>query len=174
MGKLKRKMLKKAAKYAFKAAKKGAEEYVFAPSPKTDSKGTERTGSGMLPRTVGSMTLRHMRSGDKKEIIDMMREFHASKQPPENSSDRIFSHNIAECLSDSPFLNGYVFAYKESDSSLWGYALVANGFSTELGKRCMRIEEIYIREEARKLGLEAELIKSLEAVYPDRAIIRKK
>lgn len=176
MGKLRKKMLKKAAKYAFKAAKKGAEEYVFTPSAKLDGKGvrvTESAGEGILPRAVGSLTLRHMHPGDKKELIEMMREYHSSKQTVKNSSDRIFSHNIAECLSGSPFLDGYVFAYKESDSSLWGYAMVAHGFSTELGKRCVRIEESYIREEAKGMGLEDELIRCLEAVYPDRAVIKK-
>lgn len=167
MGKLKRRVMKKAAKYALKAAKKGAGKILSAPQTNTEKKSAEKEAPGFVPKTIGSITLRAMRRSDRKEVLEMMREFYSSDATLTGGSDEIFSRDINECLSDSPFLEGFVFAYKDADSSLWGYAMIAHSFSTEFGKPCIWIEDLYLREEARGMGLATGFLSGLEETYPD-------
>lgn len=170
MGKLRRKVIKKATKYAFKAVRKGTGKLVSEPLLKNDSKrgkSAEKESPVFDPKTVGSFTLRSMRESDRKEVLEMMREFYSSEATLTNGSDKIFNKDISECLSGSPFLEGFVFAYREKDSSLWGYAMIAHSFSTEFGRPCIWIEDLYLREEARGLGLASFFLGSLEESYPD-------
>ena len=55
------------------------------------------------------------------------------------------------CINSCPYLEGYVF---EENDNICGYAMVAKSFSTEFGKPCIWIEDLYIKEEYRhkKLG----------------------
>ena len=170
MGKLKRRVMKKAAKYALKAAKKGAGKILSAPQTNTEKKSAEKEAPGFVPKTIGSITLRAMRRSDRKEVLEMMREFYSSDATLTGGSDEIFNRDINECLSDSPFLEGFVFAYKDADSSLWGYAMIAHSFSTEFGKPCIWIEDLYLREEARGMGLASGFLSGLEETYPDCVI----
>lgn len=167
MGKIRKKLYKKAAKIAIDTARKGVARSIKkrSGSPKAEDK--EKENAGIAPRTVGSLVLRQMRESDRKEVAEMMREFYASEMVLTNGSEEIFRNDISECLSDSPYLEGFVFAYKDSDSSLWGYAMIAHSFSTEFGKPCIWIEDLYLREEARGLGLASEFFRLIEEEYPD-------
>lgn len=162
--------MRKATKYAFKAVKRGAGKLISEPARKAGSKSaesTEKEAQGFAPVTIGNITLRSMRKSDRREVLEMMHEFYSSDATLTNGSDTIFSNDISECLSDSPFLEGFVFAYKDADNSLWGYAMIAHSFSTEFGKPCIWIEDLYLREEARGLGLAGGFLSSLEETYPD-------
>ena len=149
--KLRRKILRRAAKFAFDTLADSAAK------PATGSgSGSEKAGQGKekpAPKTVGSIVIRELRRNDRTEVTEMMREALKAKAALTTESDAVFKRNIAECLSDRKLLDGFVFAYKDADDSLWGYALVGHGFSIETGKPCIRIEELYLREEARDLGL---------------------
>ena len=58
--------------------------------------------------------------------------------------------DVEECVGDSPFAEGYVF---EEEGSIVGYAMLAKSFSTEFGKACVWIEDIYVEEEYRGKGI---------------------
>ncbi len=79
----------------------------------------------------------------------MMRVFYASPAVSTDGSEEIFSADLAECAGDSPYAEGYVF---EEDGALIGYAMLAKSFSTEFGKPCVWIEDIYLIPERRGLG----------------------
>ena len=98
----------------------------------------------------------------------MMRVFYSSAAVYTNGSDEIFKNDIENCLTDNPYLEGYVF---ESTGSAIGYAMVAKSFSTEFGKRCMWIEDLYIKEEYRGYGIGKTFLDFIEARYAD-AILR--
>ena len=95
-------------------------------------------------------TTRPMTSGDKPEILNMMRQFYSSPAVYTSGSDEIFSADIEACLSDSPYIEGYIL---ESNGETAGYAMVAKSFSTEFGKQCIWIEDLYIKEEYRGRGI---------------------
>ena len=52
-----------------------------------------------------------------------------------------------------------------------GYAMVAKSFSTEFGKPCMWIEDLFLKETARGLGFGTGFLRYIEEKYPD-AILR--
>ena len=95
--------------------------------------------------------IRLMKEQDKNEVIEMMTVFYASEAVSTNGSREIFESDFNNCINSCPYLEGYVF---EENDKICGYAMVAKSFSTEFGKPCIWIEDLYIKEEYRhkKLG----------------------
>ena len=108
--------------------------------------------------------IREMHESDREEILNMMRVFYASPAVLSNGSEEIFNADIDYCVNDSPYLEGYVF---EQGGETIGYGMVAKSFSTEFGKRCIWIEDIYLKENYRGLGIATEFFKLLEEKYCD-------
>ena len=97
-----------------------------------------------------------------------MRVFYASEAVLSNGSEEIFRNDIAQCLSDSPFLTGYVF---EADGEICGYAMTAHSYSTEFGKPCVWIEDLYLLPQYRRKGTGSQFFDFLKKEYP-QAIFR--
>ncbi len=112
--------------------------------------------------------IRNIQERDREVVLSMMREFYASDAVWSNGSDEIFAADVDACLSDSPYLEGYVF---EGEGSLQGYAMVAKSFSTEFGKPCMWLEDIYVAPEFRDRGIGSAFMSFVQNKYPD-AIFR--
>lgn len=108
--------------------------------------------------------IRKFKDEDKHEILSMMQEFYSSDAVFTNGSDEIFETDFETCLNNSPFLDGYIF-YKED--KILGYAMVAKSFSTEFGKICIWIEDLYLKEYCRGKGIIPEFINYLKSVYPN-------
>lgn len=104
-----------------------------------------------------------MRKEDEASVMEMMEVFYASEAVMTNGSREIFQNDIAACLSDSPYLEGYVFT---ENGELQGYAMLAKSFSTEFGKPCIWIEDIYLKESYRGKGLGQAFFRFLEEQYP--------
>ena len=107
--------------------------------------------------------IRKMTVQDAPQILDMMRVFYASPAVLSNGSEEIFQNDVAECVSDSPYLEGYVF---EEAGQLQGYAMVAKSFSTEFGKRCIWIEDLYVLPPYRSSGLGRSFLQHIQQLYP--------
>ena len=108
--------------------------------------------------------IRLMTSVDKEAVLDMMRIFYASPAVLSNGSDTIFTNDIENCINDCPYLEGYIF---ENEIEIQGYAMTAKSFSTEFGKPCIWIEDLYLKPEYRGLGIASEFFKFIEAKYPN-------
>lgn len=93
--------------------------------------------------------IRPMVAADKESVLEMMRIFYASPAVHTNGSEEIFAADIETCVSGSPYLEGYIL----EDGEIQGYAMVAKSFSTEFGKPCIWIEDIYIKEAFRGKGI---------------------
>ncbi len=106
--------------------------------------------------------IRPMTGEDGAAVIAMMRTFYASPAVFTNGSEEIFANDVEACVSDSPYLEGYVF---DCGGELLGYAMLAKSFSTEFGKPCIWLEDLYLREESRDLGLGSRFFDFLEAKY---------
>lgn len=109
-------------------------------------------------------SIRKMTPSDKTEVLEMMRSFYASPAVLTDGSEEIFCRDIDTCIQGSPYLEGYVF---EGKDGLLGYAMVAKSYSTEFGKPCIWIEDLYIRESYRGQGLGSRFLRQLEGQYPD-------
>ena len=95
-------------------------------------------------------TVRAMTPQDKNAVFEMMRNFYSSPAVYTNGSDEIFLNDIENCINDNPYLEGYIF---EDANCIKGYAIIAKSYSTEFGKPCIWIEDLYIKEEYRGLGI---------------------
>lgn len=109
-----------------------------------------------------------MTAEDKACVIEMMRVFYASPAVLSNGSEEIFINDVENCINESPYLEGYIF---EDSKKVQGYAMVAKSFSTEFGRTCMWIEDLYIKNEYRGLGLGSKFFDYIKSRYPD-AILR--
>lgn len=109
-----------------------------------------------------------MVEADKDCILDMMRVFYASPAVLSNGSEEIFNSDIDNCVGECPYVEGYVF---QEEDKVQGYGMVAKSFSTEFGKPCIWIEDLYIKPEYRGLGIGSSFFEYIEKKYPD-AILR--
>ncbi len=108
--------------------------------------------------------IRPMTEADKQEVLEMMRVFYASEAVLSNGSEEIFSNDIDNCINENPYLDGYVI---ESGEGILGYTMVAKSYSTEFGKRCIWIEDLYIKPEHRGNGLGNKLMEFITSAYTD-------
>ena len=115
-----------------------------------------------------SSKIRMMTRNDKDSVMKMMKVFYASPAVLSNGSEEIFSNDIENCVNGSPYLEGYIF---EDDNEIQGYAMAAKSFSTEFGKPCIWIEDLYIKDNYRGMGIGSMFLKFITQKYPD-AILR--
>lgn len=109
-------------------------------------------------------TIRKMKEKDKECVIKMMKVFYASPAVFTNGSEEVFLNDVKNCIGDSPYLEGYIIEDKED---IQGYAMIAKSFSTEFGKMCIWIEDLYIKEEYRGMGLGKKLLDFITQNYTD-------
>ena len=108
--------------------------------------------------------IRVMEEKDRSQLLEMMRVFYASPAILSNGSEAIFEADFNTCISDSPYLEGYIF---ENAEEIQGYAMVAKSFSAEFGKPCIWIEDLYVKNEYRGLGIGSLFLKFIETKYPN-------
>lgn len=112
--------------------------------------------------------IRQIEEKDRQQILEMMRVFYASEAVFSNGSEEIFNTDITNCISENPYIEGYVF---EIGNELQGYAMLAKSYSTEFGKPCIWIEDIYLKDEYRGLGIGSRFFRFVEEKYP-HALLR--
>lgn len=110
------------------------------------------------------ITIRKMNTQDKDSVLDMMRVFYASPAVYTSGSEEIFENDINACTGDNPYLEGYVM---QTSDDIQGYAMVAKSFSTEFGKPCIWLEDLYIKDEYRGLGIGKKFMEFLTGKYTD-------
>ena len=103
-----------------------------------------------------------MQLEDKKEILAMMEEFYSSNAVATNGSNEIFETDFENCINDYQYLEGFVFYQNEK---ILGYAMIAKSFSTEFAKRCIYLEDLFIKKEFRGQGIITEFLRYLENIY---------
>lgn len=110
------------------------------------------------------MVIRRMMEQDRDSVLAMMRVFYTSPAVLSDGSEEIYNADIDYCVGESPYLEGYIF---EENETMQGYAMVAKSFSTEFGKLCMWVEDLYMKPEYRGLGIGSQFFRFLEEKYPE-------
>ena len=114
------------------------------------------------------MEIKKMVPAHGEAVLDMMRVFYASPAVLSNGSEEIFRADVENCVNDSPYLEGYVF---EENGRLLGYSMLAKSFSTEFGKPCIWIEDLYLTEGNRGKGIGSAFLRFVADKYP-QAVLR--
>lgn len=113
------------------------------------------------------MLIREMKREDREEVFRMMRVFYDSEAVMHTAPDAILYKDIDDCLSDLPFIEGYVF---EGEEGIMGYGMAAPGYSTEYGGICIWIEDIYIKPAFRGTGIGSAFFRFLEKRFHGKAV----
>ncbi len=116
-----------------------------------------------MPDKEKLVTVRKMEYLDTDAVIDMMRVFYTSDAVSTNGSEEIYRADVEGCVGNCPYLVGYVF---EEDGEMAGYGMLAKGFSTEFGRPCIWVEDIYIKDRYRGRGIAAEFLSLVERDHP--------
>ena len=111
-----------------------------------------------------SYSIRLMSLKDKEEVLQMMKVFYESEAVLSNGSSEIFNSDFDNCVNDNPYLEGYIFCLEDK---IFGYAMIAKSFSTEFGKPCIWIEDLYLKDEYRNKGIGSKFFKFIEEKYPN-------
>ena len=111
-----------------------------------------------------STIIRNMVKEDKNSVYDMMHVFYTSPAVLSDGSEEIFNNDIDNCVGECPYVEGYIF---QKEQEIQGYAMVAKCFSTEFGKPCIWIEDLYIKPEYRGQGIGSKFFEFIEKKYPN-------
>lgn len=110
------------------------------------------------------MQIRKMTGGDEKDVLSMMEVFYTSPAVSTDGSEEIFRNDFAQCIGGNPFLSGFIL---EDGGKIAGYAMLAHSFSTEFGKPCVWVEDLYLKPEARGKGYGPVFLSFVREHYPD-------
>jgi ribosomal protein S18 acetylase RimI-like enzyme len=108
--------------------------------------------------------VRTMTESDKEAVIEMMRVFYASPAVISDGSEEIFLSDVENCINSNPYLEGYIV---EDSSEIQGYVMIAKSFTTEFGKPCIWIEDLYIKEKHRGAGIGNMVMNFITQKYTD-------
>ena len=108
--------------------------------------------------------IRSMEEKDRSQVLEMMRVFYASPAVLSNGSWEIFEADVDHCIGDCPFVEGFIF---EKEGNIQGYAMIAKSYSTEFGKPCIWIEDLYIKKQYQGLGIGSRFLRYVEEKYPN-------
>ena len=113
------------------------------------------------------MTIREMKPEDFDQVLDMMAVFYASDALLIHPDMTTLKRTLTDAIDAGPYLEGFAFCDGEE---LAGYGMVAKSYSTEVGGRCVWIEDIYIRPEFRGQGLGTAFLGFVEDRYKGWAV----
>ena len=115
-----------------------------------------------------NLLFRRMLAKDKQDVLQMMREFYSSEAVFTNGSDEIFETDYELCVSNNPLLEGYII---EFDGTVCGYTMIAQSFSTEFGKICYWLEDLYLKPNFRGKKIIPQFIEYIKS-KKDNAILK--
>ena len=109
---------------------------------------------------------RKINKNDKNELLDMMRIFYSSNALYTNGSEEIFNSNFENALNNTQYLECYFIVSLEN---VLGYVLLAKSYSTEFGRECIWLEDLYLKEQYRGKGIIPDFISYIKnkATYED-------
>ena len=94
--------------------------------------------------------IRKLEKKDSEEFLRMAKEFYSGPGVLHEVDPMVIKRTLDEMLSDSPFLEGYIF---EKEGRTVGYAELSYSFAPEVGGRSIFIEEIFVDEACRGQGI---------------------
>lgn len=115
------------------------------------------------------MIIRKLENTDKNEYVKLVSEFYHSDAVLAPVDSTHFELTFAELMRSSEKIACYV---AEVDGEIAGYALVARFFSQEAGGEVVWLDEIYVRDRFRGLGVGTALISRIFSDFENAAAFR--
>ena len=110
------------------------------------------------------LTVREITPADHDLVVPMVVDFYHSDAVDHEVPTEILERSFqAAADPNEPLLRGVLLYH---DEQLAGYAYITFCYSAEVGGRCVFIEEIFLKEEFRGLGLGKEVMAWMEGEYP--------
>lgn len=113
-----------------------------------------------------NITIRTTSKNDKEAFLALMDEFYHTSAV----LHPIPKENMEKCFSDSIKYSEHIRTYLFEDNCLAiGFAIVTIGYSSEAGGLSVWIEDVYLRESYRGMGLGSKFITSIENEFKGKA-----
>ncbi len=103
---------------------------------------------------------------DESIFIELMHEFYHSPAVLHSVPDTHFQRTFHEIINGSPYAQAFLFR-KNGETA--GYGLLAKTYSAEAGGLVVWLEEVYIREAFRGLGIGSQFFQFIEKIYEGKA-----
>lgn len=110
--------------------------------------------------------IREIKAQDKDIFVQMAKEFYKSEAVISEIPTQNILNTFDEVTTNSPYAKAYII---EHDGYTAGYALIGITYSNEAGGLVVWVEEIFIKENYRGLGLGSEFLSYVEQEFGDKA-----
>ena len=111
--------------------------------------------------------IRKLTLSDKAEYINMAKDFYASPAVLSPVPVAHFENTFNELMSSCIYAEAFIF---ESSGQISGYGLIAKTYSQEAGGLVVWIEEIYVKEAYRNIGLGSKFIEYIKENIPAKRL----
>lgn len=105
------------------------------------------------------IVFRYFKPDDRAEFFRMVKKFYAPPAVLHFPSDEVMLSCFDASLENPEHIKGIMF---EADGAVAGYAIVSMKFETEVGGMAAWIEELYVDDEFRGLGIGSEFFSFLK------------
>ncbi len=99
--------------------------------------------------------IRKLCESDKDAFLRMAKEFYSGPGVLHEVDPNVILRTYEEMVSGSPFLEGFIL---EKDGETVGYAELSYSFAPEVGGRSIFLEEIFVEEGFRGMGIGHEFL----------------
>ena len=111
------------------------------------------------------LAFRDITAADHDLILPMVADFYRTDAVDHEVPVEIMERSFAACADpDEPLLRGVLVSRGEEAV---GYVYLTFCYSAEVGGRCVFIEEIFLKEQFRGMGLGREIMDWMEREYPE-------
>ena len=109
------------------------------------------------------MTIRKMTKDDKEVVLSMEKDLNNSPAVDEAAPIEVIRRSFNDATGDNPNLVGYIF---EENDNVLGFAYLTFYYSCEVARNVVMIEELFVKDEYRSLGVGTKFFSWLYKKYP--------
>ncbi len=108
--------------------------------------------------------IENMTADMESEVIGMVLEFYESNAVDHKVPENILLRTFKDAVSPDPVLKGHVLM---DEKNIAGFAYITEFYACETGGRCIMLEELFLKPEARGKGYGSKYIQWLIQERPD-------
>lgn len=112
------------------------------------------------------LNIRDITVNDRDEYLSMYKNLYDSDATTTDYDEEIAILNFNNAISDSKSIRCLIFEYKDM---VLGYAFLSFSYSTSKASQCIWLEDLFIKEPARKKGVGSYFMDWLVKEYKNKA-----